>query len=268
VEFWQAALLGLVQGLTEFFPVSSDGHLVALERWLGVRQADSGASIEAILHLGTLIACVIAFRRELPPLLGLCFSRVGWRRMVAPAADDALGQDARFVLVGTVATVATALPTKDALVALYDVKSIVALCLVLTGVFLLWSRYLFAIRARTPAWWQGVVVGICQTAAILPGLSRSCTTVLVGLLVGLGAQDVARRSFLLSMPIVLAAVVSSLVDHLPPRELIAPLVVGNLVALAVGMVAVQAMLRWVPRGRMHWFAPWCFAVAAAVWWGT
>ncbi len=268
MELWKAALLGLVQGLTEFFPVSSDGHLVALERWLGERKDGSGASFEAFLHLGTLIACIIAFRRELPPLFGLCASREGWRRMVTPAVGDALGQDARFVLIGTMATVATALPSKATLEAQYDVKSVVALCLVLTGLLLLWSRYLLALPARTPAWWQAVVVGVCQTAAILPGLSRSCTTVLVGLLVGIGARDVARRSFLLSMPIVLAAIVSSLVDHPPTRELIAPLAVGNLVALAVGLVAVKAMLAWVPRGHMHWFAPWCFAVAAGVWWGT
>jgi undecaprenyl-diphosphatase len=268
VELWQAALLGLVQGLTEFFPVSSDGHLVALERWLGAREVGSGASFEAFLHFGTLVACVIAFRRELPPLFALCSSAAGWRRLARPAHDDELGQDGRFVLLGTLATVATALPSKAALEALYDVKSVVALCLVLTGLLLLWSRYLLSIPTRTPTWWQAVVVGVCQTAAILPGLSRSCTTVLVGLLVGVGATNVARRSFLLSMPIVLGAIASSLVDHPPPSAMVAPLLLGNAVALLVGLVAVRAMLAWVPRGRMHWFAPWCFAVAAAVWWGT
>lgn len=282
MELWKAALLGLVQGLTEFFPVSSDGHLVALERWLAVRRDGSGASFEAFLHFGTLLACAIAFRRDLLPLLrvgmldllprpragGLAAAKAGWRRLFAPAPEDELGHEGRFVFLGTVATVATALPTSGWLESLYDDKSVVALSLAATGVLLIGSRWLFAVPMRASSWWQPLVVGICQTAAILPGLSRSCTTVVVGLLVGVGAPRVARLSFLLSIPVVAAAVLRSAVTHPPAPELVAPLLVGNAVAFGVGLVAVGAMLSWVPRGRMHWFAPWCFAVAAAVWWGT
>lgn len=282
MELWKAALLGLVQGLTEFFPVSSDGHLVALERWLDVRQDGSGASFEAFLHFGTLLACALAFRRDLVPLLrvgvfdllplpragGGAAVRAAWRRLFAPAPDDELGQEARFVTLGTLATVATALPSADWLESLYDVKAVIVLSLAATGLLLIASRWLVAVPTRASSWWQPIVVGICQTAAILPGLSRSCTTVVVGLLVGVGAARVARRSFLLSLPIVCGAVVRSAVKHPPTAELMGPLLVGNAVAFVVGLVAVGAMLSWVPRGRMHWFAPWCFAVAAAVWWGT
>ena len=265
MELWKAALLGLVQGLTEFFPVSSDGHLVALERWLGVQPVGIGASFEAFLHVGTLFACLIAFRRDLRPLLGTLLAP---DRLLRPSADDATAHEARFVIVGTLATVVTALPSADWFESLYTVKSVLVLSLTLTGLLLFWSRYLLATPVRRPAWWQPIVVGCVQTIAILPGVSRSCSTVVAGLLVGLGAARVARLSFLLSMPIVAAAVVRSAWKHPPSAELIAPLLVGNLVAFAVGLLAVRAMLEWVPRGRMHWFAPWCFIVAAAVKWGT
>lgn len=281
MELWKAALLGLVQGLTEFFPVSSDGHLVALERWLQVQQTGIGASFEAFLHVGTLLACVVAFRRDFAPLFGVwlpaCLpppfqSGARWRaacsRLFRPTAEDVAAHEARFVLLGTAATVVTALPVADWFESLFTVKAVVVLGLVFTGLLLLWSRFLRAIPPRRDAWWQSVAVGCVQTLAILPGVSRSCSTVIAGLLVGLGAARVARLSFLLSMPIVVAAVARSAWKHPPATALIAPLLVGNLVAFVVGLAAVGTMLAWVPRGRMHWFAPWCFAVAAAVWFGT
>ena len=263
MELWKAALLGLVQGLTEFLPISSDGHLVILERWLGTRQAGSGAAFEACLHAGTLLTCLVAFRAD---LLAMARVLLQPRRLLRPAADDELGRDARFVLLGTIATVATAIPTADWLASFYDVKWAVVGSMVATGVLLVASRFLIATPERRTAWWQPVVVGTLQTLAILPGLSRSCTTVVAGLAVGLGAPRVARLSFLLSVPIVAAAAGREFWIHRPSSELLLPLAVGVAVAFAVGLFAVRWMLRLVPRGRMHWFAPWMFALAFLVAW--
>jgi len=261
VELWKAALLGLVQGLTEFFPISSDGHLVALERWLGVRQVGSGASFEAFLHVGTLLACFVAFRRDLVAMTAVLASP---RRLFAPEQTDEVGRDARFVFLGTLATVATALPLADWFESLYDVKAVVVGSMVATGVLLLASRPLLAVPERPSRGWQALVVGALQTLAILPGLSRSCTTVVAGLGVGLGAQRVARLSFLLSVPIVLAATLRQFWKYRPSGEQLPPIALGIAVAFVVGLFAVKSMLRLVPRGRMHWFAPWMFALAAAV----
>jgi undecaprenyl-diphosphatase len=261
VELWKAALLGLVQGLTEFLPISSDGHLVALERWLGARQVGSGASFEAFLHVGTLFTCLVAFRADLVAMARVLLEP---RRLLRPKPDDELGCDARFVFLGTLATVVTALPFADWLESLYDVKWVVVGSMVATGVLLIASRFLLATPERRAAWWQPLVVGALQTLAILPGLSRSCTTVVAGLAVGLGAPRVARLSFLLSVPIVAAATARQFWKYRPGLDQMAPIAVGIAVAFVVGLFAVRSMLRLVPRGRMPWFAPWMFALAIVV----
>ncbi len=278
MELWKAALLGLVQGLTEFFPVSSDGHLVALGRWIGARRDGSGASFEAFLHVGTLFACYIAFWRDLLPMAalaanaclplprkgGLARAAAAWRRLLRPAPDDTLGNDSRFVFLGTLATVATALPLADWFESLYDVKPVLIGSLVLTGVLLVVARFVLATPERSATWWQPILVGCVQTLAILPGLSRSCTTVVVGLMIGLGMQRVARLSFLLSVPIITAATLREFWKYRPHGAELPPIFVGIAVAFVVGLFAVHSMLRLVPRGRMHWFAPWMFLLAAAV----
>jgi undecaprenyl-diphosphatase len=261
VELWKAALLGLVQGLTEFFPVSSDGHLVALGHWLGARRAGSGASFEAFLHVGTLAATVVVFRRELLAMVALLATP---RRLVKPAADDALAHDARFVAFGSLATALAALPFAGLFESTYDANAVVAVCLWITGGLLVLSRFLLRLAPKSPNLLQGWLVGFVQVLAILPGLSRSGSTVVAGLLVGIPLEKVARLSFLLSLPAIVGATAVEAVRHPPPAALAWPLAVGIAVAFASGLFAVTAMTRIVPNGRMHWFAPWPFALGVAL----
>ena len=261
MEFWQAALLGLVQGLTEFFPVSSDGHLVALERWLDVRRAGSGASSETFLHVGTLLACFVAFRRELWAMLKLVREP---RRVLKPAADDVIGQEGRFVLLGSIVTVVAVLPFLNLFEALYDSKPVLVASMVATGALLVLSKFALRLASLKPDSMQALLVGGAQMLAVLPGLSRSCTTVVVGMLVGIPVARVVELSFLLSVPAVLGATLLEFIRHPPAPADLGPLAVGVAVAFIAGLFAVKAMMRLVPRGRMHWFAPYMFLLAAAV----
>ncbi len=262
MELWKAALLGAIQGLTEFFPVSSDGHLVAFERWLQVRRYHSGASFEAFLHVGTLLACLLAFRAEIGRLLALLATP---RRLLRPAPEDTLGNDGRFILLGSIVTAAIAFPLREWFERLYDVPWVTPACLVLTSSLLLLSKYAIRWPSRPPNVGQPFAVGAAQAIAALPGLSRSASTVVVGLATGIPLQRVAGLSFLLSIPAVAGAVVLEFIHHPPGEGDWSPIAVGVGVAFVVGLFAVKTMIWMVPRGRMHWLAPWPLALAALVW---
>lgn len=258
MELWKAAVLGLVQGLTEFFPISSDGHLVTFGRWLGVSGEGSSAAFVSYLHVGTLLACCVAFRGEIAAMARLLLEP---RRLMKPPAGDAVAADARFVVFGSAATAIVALPFLDLFEAAYESKPVVVACMVLTGLLLLLSRWAIRLPGKDADPMQPLLVGGAQTLAILPGLSRSCTTVVVGLIVGLPLARVAALSFLLSMPAVAGAVAMEFVRHPPSAALFGPIAVGIAVAFGVGLFAVRSMIVLVPRGRMHWFAPYMFALA-------
>jgi undecaprenyl-diphosphatase len=261
VELWKAALLGLVQGLTEFFPISSDGHLVALGRWLELPVRERGAAAVSFLHVGTLLACLVAFRAEVAAMLALVRAP---RRLLSPPEGDETAQAGRFVLLGSLATAVAALPFLDLFEALYRSTPVLVSSCALTGALLLLAPRAMRLPSRPLDATQAVLVGCAQMLAILPGLSRSCTTVVVGLLVGIPAARVAGLSFLLSIPAVAGAVLMELLRH-PPRSADLPAIAaGVAVSFVVGSFAVRSMLVLVPRGRLHWFAPYMFLFAAVV----
>jgi undecaprenyl-diphosphatase len=261
VPLWKAALLGAVQGLTEFFPVSSDGHLVAFGRWLGLAEADRGADVVSFLHIGTLLACFVAFRRQILPMLALLLEP---KRLMQPAPEDVLALDARFVLLGSFATALSALPFIDLFESLYASKPVLVGCVIATGSLLLLSIVARRLPTRPADVTQALIVGGAQMLAILPGLSRSCSTIVVGMLVGIPLARVTGLSFLLSVPAVFGAVLMEVVRHPPRTELLPAILVGVAVAFVVGLLAVRAMLALVPRGRLYWFAPYVFLFAVVI----
>jgi len=258
VDLWKAALLGIVQGLTEFFPVSSDGHLCLIGRWLHLSKSESGADFVSFLHVGTLLACFVAFRREIGAMLPLALQP---KRLFKPREDDLLGHEARFVVLGSLATAISALPFLGMFEAFYFSKVVLVAGFALTGSLRLLSRWAVKMPPKKEEPTQGLLVGGAQMLAILPGLSRSCITVVTGLLVGLPAARVASLSFLLSVPAVMGAVAMEFLRHPPPRAEWLAIAVGSSVAFLVGLFAVRSMLSLVPRGRMHWFAPYVLLLA-------
>lgn len=261
MESWKAALLGLVQGLTEFFPISSDGHLVALGRWLSLPERSSGAAFVSFLHVGTLLACVVAFRGKIAGMVRVVAQP---RRLLRPPPGDVAAEEARFVLLGSLATALSALPFLDLFEALYRSEPVLVASFLVTAALLLVAPWAMRLPSRPPDVTQALLVGAAQTLAILPGLSRSCITVVVGLLVGIPVARVTALSFLLSMPAVVGAVGMELVRHPPRRDELAAIALGGGVAFVVGLLAVRSMLVLVPRGRLPWFAPYVLALAAVV----
>ncbi|MBM3307689.1 MAG: undecaprenyl-diphosphate phosphatase [Candidatus Eisenbacteria bacterium] len=260
----EGILLGVLQGLTEFLPVSSSGHLALAQRLLGV--TTPGVRFEVLVHLATAVAVVALFRRRVAAVLGALaawpFRHVrGARRWsAAQAADARLGF---HLALGTVPAAVVGYLFESRVEQAFDDVRLVSGLLIVTG-FVLWSTRLVTGRGRSAETWRdALVVGVAQAAAVLPGLSRSGATVSAGLLGGLDRRRAAEFSFLLSVPIIVGAAAVNLSDAFragaapPPAE-----VAGAVVAFVCALPAIAVFVKAISAGRVHRFSYYCWAVGA------
>ncbi len=267
--YLEATLLGVVQGLTEFLPVSSSGHLAISQRWLGLRP-DRPAMLlfDVLAHLGTLAAVLFVFAgplgRFLDRLRRECDRRWSGRRTAW-----------RIVVLALVATIPAAiagLSLQDFYEAKFNNGAWIGGGLIVTGFMLITLVPLRRGRRgwNQLRWWQAGLVGIAQAGAILPGISRSGATICVACYCGLRRRWAAEFSFLIVGPAIIGSVVLKTRDvvSLPADELsnvpLAPIILGSVVSLVVGVIALKLLLGAVRRAKLHYFAGYCWLVGAAV----
>jgi len=244
-------LLGLVQGLTEFLPVSSSGHLVLAERLLGLNPP--GVLLEAMLHWGTLAAILIVFRRDILKLLNSLRGkgRVEQRKEVG------------FLIVGTVPVVAAGLLLRETIQSAFSSLIGVGVGLLITAALLMLA-HLARRRARRPVIQipDALAVGLAQAAAVFPGISRSGATISVGTMMGLTAAQAARFSFLLAIPALFGAGLLHLIEavNAPGAQDWMGIILGTLTAFGSGWLALRAALALVTKGRFWIFAVYCALV--------
>jgi len=255
VGIWMVLVLAVVQGLTEFFPVSSSGHLVILEALFGMRQGGAGAGLifEIAVHIGTLGAVMIFYRKKLLLLCNALLASVFSGR----GGYDRYRNEMRYiglVILGTIPAGVIGVLFHDQVEATFDSPSLSAFLLVATGLYLLMTK-LRSVRGSL-GWQSALIIGIAQAIAILPGCSRSGWTITTGLLLGVGFAEAAEYSFLLSIPAILGALVLTLVKE--PAALsagsLAPLVIGAAAAFLAGLVALKLLIGILNRGGFHRFA--------------
>ncbi len=258
----EAILLGVVQGVTEFLPVSSSGHLLLVRQLLGIQQeAHSAFIFDVLIQLGTWVAILIYY----------------WRDLVAIAADmwrGLRGQPAPQARLGWLLGLAT-VPAVIAGWLIKDAMTGQVSALLLTGVFLLTNALLLAVAEwvgrRTRALKDAnavdaVWVGVFQAAALLPAVSRSAATLAGGLTRNFTRPEAARFAFLLAVPIMPAAAVVALLDlgSLPSASgLLLPLVIGFIVSTFVGYLSIRWLLNYLSRHSSLPFAIYCVVVGAA-----
>lgn len=241
---FEAIILGIVQGLTEFLPVSSSGHLVLAQKILGVNEP--ALLFDTMLHLGTLVAVFIVLWKDIWALLKRPFQRLTW-----------------LLLAATVPTVIIALLFKDVIEAAFHSGATLGWEFLATAVVLLIAEKLSATAGKgrgeaEMSWLDAVIIGALQGVAILPAVSRSGLTIAGALARKLDRPFAARFSFLLSIPAILGAVVFQGKDLLEGSggsgALSLPVIVGTLVAAAVGVAAVKFMMKIIREGSMVGFA--------------
>ncbi len=255
----ETILLGIVQGLTEFLPVSSSGHLVIFEHLLGLKEPE--ILLDASLHLGTLFAVCIYFRSDLQKMFEELWS------FVKPGADGRPGLGphgsmAVMVVVGSIPTAVIGLIFKDPLERLFGAVTIVGVMLLVTGLITGITKFISEDHEK---WdrikvWMALVIGVAQGFAIIPGISRSGTTIVCALLLGLRREIAGRFSFLLSIPAIVGAVALHLKSDAVARVGVWPLLLGFAFAAVVGFFALKLLMGMIKRGHFYYFAPYCVVV--------
>jgi undecaprenyl-diphosphatase len=253
LDLLTAALLGAIQGATEFLPVSSSGHLALAQSWLGVDPSSAGHRFAIIVHAGTLLAVIWAYRADLRRLLSAALSRGEPRDRHLMIA----------VMVGTLPLGLVLVPGfTDAAVALASNVRAVGVALLITAGLLVATRRTLP-GEGDPSLRTAFLVGLGQLGAVAPGISRSGTTIAVALLLGVGRPEAARFSFLLSIPAITGATVLAVKDLLQaPAGTVdpGPLLVGFGTSLVVGLAALYWLLHLVNRGRLWLFVPYLLVV--------
>ena len=253
LSYGDAIILGLVQALTEFLPVSSSGHLVLAEALFNI-QSGEGAAFEVAVHLGTLLSIVVLFRREVWRLIQTCI------RYTRVAPQDRA--DLMFIIVGSIPAGVVGVLWKDALERSFGSIQGVGVALVLTGLLLLSTLRDAGARTQVSAM-DGLWVGIAQAIAILPGVSRSGSTIAIALKLGIDRNRAARLSFLMSLPVVAGAGLLKSLELLAqptPSSVYVTLGIGGISAFAFGIGALWLMLKWVVRPSFGYFGFYCVIV--------
>ncbi len=261
MSWLEALILGLVQGLTEFLPVSSSGHLAIGRELLGVEAAED-LVFEVTVHAATVLSTIIVFRKEIWKLLQGLFK-------------FKMNDETDYILkicVSMIPVFVVGMFFKDSVEGLFGSLMVVGIALLVTALLLFFSDFASnKFEAKNSArngigWWQAFVVGIGQALAVIPGLSRSGTTISTGLLCGVKRDVMAQFSFLMVLiPILGEAFLDVVGGDMAASTIGAgPLLVGFLAAFVSGLFACKVMIALVRKARLSWFALYCAIVGILV----
>jgi undecaprenyl-diphosphatase len=264
MSWLQVVVLAVVQGLTEFLPVSSSGHLAIVSQLFF--SDDAGASFTAVTQLGTELAVLIYFARDIGRIIVAWFGGLG--NAARRTADYWLGW---WVIIGTIPICVLGLVFKDQIRSGVRNLWIVAIALIVFSAVIAAAEY-FGKQTRDVeqlTWKDAVIVGLAQCLALVPGVSRSGATISAGLFLGQDRELAARFGFLLAIPAVLASGIFSLPDAFHPvtegMSATGPqLLVATVIAFVVGFAAVAWFLRFLVRHGMYWFVGYRVIVGVVV----
>ena len=287
MEWFEAILLGLLQGLTEFLPVSSSGHLQIGKELLGIK--NSGDLVfEVVVHAATVLSTIVVFRKQIWELLKSLFMKDGLFRSIAHPSKFNDGTDYVLkILLSMIPVFIVGMFFKDAVEGLFGSSiHVVAGALLVTAALLLLSDNAGKIfgrccrrckcaeadavsdkgRRNGISYWQAFVVGLGQAIAVIPGLSRSGTTIATGLLCGVKRDVVAQFSFLMVLIPILGEAFLEIVggDMASSTVGALPLVLGFISAFVAGLFACKVMIALVKKTKLGWFALYCAVVAVLI----
>ena len=262
MEWFEALILGLVQGLTEFLPVSSSGHLAIGKALLGVEPAGD-LVFEVTVHAATVLATIVVFRKEIWKLL------CGLFKFKYNDETDYIAK----LCVSMIPVFVVGMFLKDKVEAAFSSLLVVGLCLLVTALLLTLSDFLAkrvsaAVKESRNgiSFWQAFVVGIGQALAVLPGLSRSGTTISSGLLCGVKRENMAQFSFLMVLVPILGETFLDVVDGEMAASAVGalPLLLGFVAAFFSGLFACRVMIALVRKAQLKWFGLYCALVGLLV----
>ncbi|MFZ0390506.1 MAG: undecaprenyl-diphosphatase UppP [Calditrichia bacterium] len=257
----KAIILGIVQGLSEFLPISSSGHLVLVQQILGF--SEGGLAFEVFVHFGTLMAVIWVFRKDIVKMILATPDMFRLTRSDLPEERREYARLNLFILIGSVPAAVIGLLFEDAIEGLFESHLLVLGMLFITGLIMWSSRYTRS-RGRQMKGWHAFLIGFAQAFAILPGISRSGSTIVSGLWMGLDRQKVARFSFLLSGPVIFGATLlkaKEIWDSPLPNTELFHLLMATIAAMVAGYFAIVWLLKIIRDQKLEWFGVYCIAVS-------
>lgn len=271
----EAIIMGVVQGLTEFLPVSSSGHLAIFRNILNIN-LEGGVLFEVLLHIGTLVAIIIAYLKDIQKLiiegvgLVLDFFRYLFN-IFNPRKKTNINlintEYRRFVLLIIIASIPTAvlgLLLEEIIEGAFTTLLIPGICLLITGCLLYISDKIKKgnKKERNTKYKDSVIIGLFQGFATMPGISRSGSTIVAGLLCGLDREFAVKFSFLMSLPAIGGATLLQIKDinsNLINNTLVTSYIVGMMASAIVGYICIKTLLKIIKDNKFHYFAYYCWA---------
>lgn len=262
-DVFKSILLGIIQGFTEFLPVSSSGHIVLAKELLSIQMY--GLLFEVVLHFGTFLSVAVIFRRE---IYNICFFlykgilnafRNRSLKVLTDNADSFLGI---LIIVGTIPGAAAGIIFKDVISVMFQSPLVVSYSLIVTGIILYSTKYIGE-KKKPLSLLSALLIGCAQVFALLPGISRSGVTISAGIFAGISKEKAVKFSFFLSMPVIFGATVFEMVDSFSlgnPDINVMQLMAGFITAFIFGYIAVKLLLKVVIAGKFYIFSYYCLFV--------
>ena len=269
MEYHQGIILGILQGLTEFLPVSSSGHLVLGQTFFGITQ--SQLTFDISVHVGTLLAVLVVYSSDILAMISsvfrFFFKAVSFKPVAHLVKEDKNLQMAGLIVIGSIPTAIIGLVLKQFEHVLFTSEVLVGSMLILTGTILWVSRNYYFTDTKKSRFGnkKAFFIGIIQGLAVIPGISRSGSTIAAGMFMGLDRHTAAKFSFLLSIPAILGAQVLSIKDMISSGLIIDPVTIyATIASFITGLIALKMLLTLVHSGKFHLFAPYCWLIGSLV----
>ena len=240
--------LGILQGITEFLPVSSSGHLVIAQYMLGIESP--GNTLEILFHIGTLFSVIYVFNKDI--------------KLIVISLNEKPTQElVMYIITATIPAVIIGLAFKDHIITLFSSIVPVGYALLLTGTILTLSIN-FKNKNKSLSYLFSLLIGLAQAMAIIPGISRSGATISISMLLGIPPKEAARFSFLLSIPVIIGAGLLGFLELESYGLLTIKLIITAIMtAFIVGTISLKILLKILEVGRFHFFGVYCFIAGIA-----
>lgn len=246
VNIIQAIILGIVQGITEWLPISSSGHLAILQNFM---ETSPPVIFDIMLHIGTLVAVFIIFWKDIVNIVKAVLT------LDKKNKDFKLGT---YIILGSIPTAIIGFIFRDLFKSFYHSMTAVGIALIVTGLILLFTKNAKGKKKLT--WVDALIVGTVQGLAIIPGISRSGSTISAALYRKVDRYEAARYSFLLSVPAILGAAIFEAGDLANGAVALMPTIIGTLIAAVSGYFALKWLLKLILAKKLHVFSWYCFAI--------
>jgi undecaprenyl-diphosphatase len=241
MEVLEAIILGIIQGITEWLPISSSGHLVIFQELFGMQVP---VFFDIMLHFATLIVIFTVFWKD---IIKIVESWIKWRK-------DQYFKIGWFIFLGSIATAIIGFTFKDLILDFFHNLSVVGIALIFTGILLFSTKFFHG--KRNLRWYDSIIIGLMQGLALVPGISRSGSTISTGLLLGIERKLMAKFSFLLVIP----AIIGATILEFDPNFIVGdfgPVLVGMIVSIVVGYFSLKLLLKIVLRNKFWLFGFYC-----------